>query len=225
MSRPPLPRTAPITPVGLGRSELLAAALLLALRFRRQNQVIAPISKPAPTTTPTLIPALAPAFSSWFSTSDIPSPVGVGATFAQWGAPLTKVQLCVTAQHPPPRLAGHVICLVVQPWGTCDTTAVAEVDGLTVERHAPPVAHTKPCEQHLPPRDEGQPYMEVWVQVLGQHPGATDVVTAPFTVLVTVTSHWNSCSLQTEPHVEPMGQHAARAVAVGLTIQLFGHVS
>ena len=186
----------------------------------------APISSPQPTTTPTLMPAFAPTLSSASSlrpTSDTPLTVGVVTRSAQCAVPLTRVQLCVTAQQPPPRLEAQLIWLVVQPVGTCETRGREEEDdGVMVETHWLPDLHTEPYEQQPPPMVEGQPNTDVPVQTRLQHAAATDVVTTPPpAVAVTILLHWNCCWEHGDPHVEPMRQHAARLVAVGLMMQLF----
>lgn len=83
------------------------------------TQVVIPATSPAMTTTPAPIPALAPVPSPSLFCGTAATPLAVGTTVkaAQCGPLPTNVQLCVTAQHPPPRLLGQAIWLVVQPAG------------------------------------------------------------------------------------------------------------
>lgn len=135
MSLPPPPNTNPAAPVGRGRTELLCSLLRLAL-LRRQNHVTAPVTMAQKATTPTPMPVFAPTLRSEFSSARL-TPLAVGVTMesAQCAAPETCVQLCRMPQQPPPRLAGQLIWLVVQPAGTGKTRGLDVVDGLTVEMH------------------------------------------------------------------------------------------
>lgn len=148
------------------------------------------------------------------------TPLAVGETVkaAQCGPLPTNVQLCVTAQQPPPRLLGQAIWLVVHPAGIWDTSDGIEDVGLLVQMHWLALAHVWPNEQHPPPRDEGQPNMEVWVHCRGQHAEEVVVVAGEMVVTVTVTTHWYSDSEQGELQTEPMAQHTALD-PVGSTMQ------
>ena len=139
-----------VAEVGGGRSDPDARELLCFRRRRRTSQVASPTSKPIPTTTPTPIPALAPVSSPsslFCGTAATPEAVGATTVDAAQRGPLppTKVQLWVAAQHPPPRLLGHAIWLVVHPAGIGDTSDVAdEIVGLLVQRHWPVLAQVWP---------------------------------------------------------------------------------
>jgi hypothetical protein len=88
---------------------------------------------------PALAPVLKPVSAS---TTAIPFPVGATVTSAQWALSSMSVQLCVTAQHPPPRLVAQESWPVVQPGGTKVTTA--ELVGARVEMHLLLAPHVDP---------------------------------------------------------------------------------
>lgn len=192
-------------------------------RLRRTTRAAIPATSPDATTTPTPIPALAagpippPPLSSC-GTAATPLAVGATVNSAQCGPLPTNVQLCVTAQQPPPRLLGQAIWLVVQPAGIWDTSDGAAEVGLLVQMHWPALAHVWPNEQHPPPRDEAQPNMDVCVHCRGQHAEEVAVVAGVTVVTVTVMTHWYSDSEQGELQTEPMAQHSALE-PVGSTMQ------
>lgn len=145
---------------------------------RRQNQVARPMARPTTTTLPTPMPALAPVPRPSplpsCGTAETPLPVGTVVISAHCGPePPTKVQLCVTAQQPPPRLPGHRIWLVVQPGGMAEMREVKELllVAVLVRMHCLLLAQVCPKEQQPPPRADGQPNCEVPVHCRGQQAG------------------------------------------------------
>jgi hypothetical protein len=133
------------------------------------------------------MPILAPLDRPSGGSAEMPLPVGSGPS-AHKAVRSTDVQLCVTAQHPPPRDEAQVIWLDVQPAGI-SLARLVEVLVELVATHWLLGPQIWPYEQHPPPSEAGQANMDVCVHCLPQHAGTTVVVVCPRLVMVLVLLH------------------------------------